>query len=288
MVSMTGYGSHRSRSGTYSYSVEVKSVNNRFLEIQIRIPQSLAPWEAQVRKAVEAVAKRGKIDVWIDLSMNQGTRVVTVNSALLKAYLKAHAEIATLTGDSSSPSVERLMSLDGVLAVERAETPDTAWKDLRLGLDLALSEFTAVRKHDGQATKRDLQKQVTLLSKAVKNIKKRVKRLVPGYASELTKRLETMVGHAIDPRLILSEAAIIAGRTDVNEELQRLKSHLELFSNQMDLATPCGKTLDFIAQEINREINTIGSKQTDTAVSAEVIAMKAILEKIREQARNVE
>lgn len=288
MKSMTGYGSSKEQAGAWACRAEIKSVNNRYLEIQTRMPHFLAPWEAQVKKAIEACVSRGKVDIWLEVSLQDESRKVEIDRGLVRAYLKAHSDISALIGASAPLSAEQLMSAEGVLQVQRAESPEAAWKVLRPCLEAALARFDAVRIHDGQATKRDLEKQLGLLGRAVRTVRKRARGLVPQYAAELARRLEAMTGRTLDPALVLSEAAIIAGRTDVNEELQRLESHIVLFGSHLSSGEPCGKILDFIAQEMNREINTVGSKQNDLSVSNEVISMKAILEKIREQARNIE
>ncbi|HOG64450.1 MAG TPA: YicC family protein [Spirochaetota bacterium] len=288
MKSMTGYGVHRQQVGAYSYTVEIKSVNNRYLEIQTRMPHFLSPWDGQIRKSIEAIASRGKVDVWIDVSVQDGAIDAQVDAGLVQAYLKAHELVARMVGDSSNVTAHQIMGYEGVIQIRKTTPPETVWRDLKPCLDAALKKFLAVRVHDGQATRRDLQKLLTVLGRSIQTVRKRAKGLVPDYANELKNRLKAMTGKTIDQNLIMSEAALIASRTDINEELTRLESHKALFLEHLSGDEPCGKTLDFVAQEMNREINTIGSKQNDLALSNEVIRMKSLLEKIREQARNIE
>lgn len=288
MKSMTGYGVYRQQLGDYSFTVEIKSVNNRYLEIQTRMPHYLSPWEGQIRKSVEAVASRGKVDIWIDVSMQDSALVAQIDAGLVKAYLNAHETIAKMIGDESHVTARQIMAYEGVIQIQKKEAPETIWKGLKPCIDAALQKFLSVRVHDGQATRRDLQKLLAALRKATGTVRKRAKGLVANSVTELAVRLESMIGKTIDQNMILSEAAIIAGRSDINEELNRLESHTALFFEKISGDEPCGKMLDFIAQEMNREINTIGSKQNDLMLSNEVILMKSLLEKIREQARNVE
>jgi uncharacterized protein (TIGR00255 family) len=210
----------------------------------------------------------------------------------VQAWAAAYGEVKaafTLPGSAARElDIFALMRMEGVVCLEKADAGDQLWQDLRLCLTRALAAFARVRAHDGEAARRDLEKQLRFLEAKAGNIKKRARRLVPEYGKELEKRLTAMAGKKVDSALILTEAAVIASRSDVNEELVRLLSHIALFRGQMKAAAPAGRTLDFIAQEMQREINTIGSKQTEIEISTDVIAMKAALEKIREQVRNVE
>ena len=297
---MTGYGASQKAARAYTVSASVRSVNNRYLEISVHLPAAFSCRENEVRECAAACAARGKVEVSFEVKARQNAYTIRVNQPLAKAYIAAYAELAKiLSADSPDASgvsgacaprldPAALMRMDGVFAVEKQDDQEAIWRDMRSCLESALAAFARTRAHDGAATRRDLEKLLRLLTVKIKCIRQRSARLVPQYAKELERRLASITEKAVDQYRILTEAAVIASRSDINEELQRLESHIALFREHMRGDAPSGRTLDFIAQEMHREINTIGSKQAESRISSAVIDMKSALEKIREQVRNVE
>jgi uncharacterized protein (TIGR00255 family) len=288
MKSMTGYGASQKAARAYAVSALVRSVNSRYLEINIHLPAALSSYEKEVRELISACAERGKVDVSFEVKAQQNACAIHVNRDLAKAYIAAHSELAGMLSTDTHLDPAALMRIEGVCTIEKQDDMGALWQDMRSCLENALKAFARTRAHDGEAARRDLEKLLRVLELKAKRIRRHSKLLVPQYAKDLERRLEAIAGKTVDQHLILSEAAIIASRSDINEELQRLESHIALFREHTRGDAACGRTLDFIAQEMHREINTIGSKQAESLISSEVIAMKAALEKIREQVRNVE
>lgn len=288
MQSMTGYGSAEKSTPRYTVFASARSVNNRFLDVHIHLPPVFAAHETEIREMLASGIGRGKVEVTLEARVRDQAYTVRVDHALAKAYISAHSALAKMLASDLPFAPAALMRMDGVCAVEKADPEEALWRDLRACFERALRDCVRLRARDGEAARRDFEKQLRLLDAKAKRIRTRAAARVPEYAKELRRRLESMVGKTIDAHLIVTEAAIIASRSDIHEELERFASHIALFREEMRKNAGCGRTLDFIAQEMNREINTIGSKQTDTMISREVIAIKTILEQIREQVRNIE
>jgi len=288
MQSMTGYGSAEKSTPRYAVFAAARSVNNRFLDVHIHLPQIFADREPEIRNLLASGIGRGKVEVTLEARIRDQAYTVRVDHALAKAYISAHNALAKMLASDLPLAPAALMRMDGVCAIEKAAPEEALWRDLKACFERALRDCVRLRARDGEAARRDFERQLRLLEGKIKRIRARAAARVPEYAKELARRLESMVGKTMDAHLIVTEAAIIASRSDIHEELERFASHIALFREEMRKDAGCGRTLDFIAQEMNREINTIGSKQTDSLVSREVIAVKTVLEQIREQVRNIE
>ncbi|MDR2734594.1 MAG: YicC family protein [Spirochaetota bacterium] len=288
MQSMTGYGSAEKSTPRYAIFAAARSVNNRFLDIHIHLPPIFADREPEIRDVIASGIARGKVEAALEVRRRDQTYAVRIDHALAKAYISAYTALAKILASDLPLSPSALMRMDGVCTIEKADPEEALWRDLKACFEHALRDCVRLRARDGEAARRDFEKQLKLLEARSKRIRTRAAGRVPEYAKELARRLESMIGKTVDTQLIVTEAAILASRSDIHEELERFASHIALFREEMKKTAGCGRTLDFIAQEMNREINTIGSKQTDSLISREVIAIKTILEQIREQVRNIE
>jgi uncharacterized protein (TIGR00255 family) len=285
---MTGYFAVQRSVDTCSISIEVRTVNNRYLEHNIRMPHYLLPYEAGIKQLIQERLSRGKVDLYVDVREREKSIELSVNEKAAARYRAMYSSLAALSGTQEEMPVSLLFNAEGVVEQRETSSAEHIWEKLQPMLIELLDGLDGLRKAEGQATFNDLRATLAIMQEDAAIIKELSKDLIPDMKLELEKRLDRMAGRDVDERLILSEAAVLASRADVHEELARLASHFLLFEEKMQLDEPVGKTLDFICQEMNREINTVGSKQSDYRISERVIMLKAHLEKIREQVRNIE
>jgi uncharacterized protein (TIGR00255 family) len=289
--SMTGFGQGRGHSGGETIAVDLRSVNGKFCEVKTHLPRELVPLEADLVKRIKARVARGMCDVHVRRE-GEGGRAVTPQAdlPLAAAYVKALRELKAQLLLAGEPSVSDLAQLEGVITLR--ETPadlGAATEALHQALDAALDAHDLMRRREGAALEKDLASRLDAVEKAAAE----VKRLVPSSVESARERLEARVaeltrGSAPDPQRIAQEIAFFADRTDVAEELTRLGSHLSQLRALLSQEAPAGRRLEFLLQEVNREVNTIGSKSQHAGISAQVVEVKAELERIREQIQNVE
>lgn len=291
MKSMTGYGKGSVTEGGRTLTFELKSVNNRYLEINSRLTKTLACCDDIVRKEIQAVLSRGTVDVYFNYTNNaDDAKVVTVDDHLAAAYIEAAKQLRVQYKLENDFQTAALIRSPDVIKVDvPPEDSDALRAMAQTAVRQALSELDAMRKTEGEGIKRDLEK---LLDTLISELQKAVKRapiIVEEYRLKLKVRIEEALnGVEIDQARLLNEVAFFADKADINEEIQRLTSHINQFLLALKSDLPQGRKLDFIAQEMNREINTMGSKSNDAQLTESVIAMKNELEKIKEQIRNVE
>jgi uncharacterized protein (TIGR00255 family) len=288
---MTGYGGAKSSEGACLLSVELKSVNNRYLDTAVRLPRSLMFAEEAVKSAVQSRVSRGKVDVFISFTGGGAEDIsVTVNEGLAAAYRAAVDRIGAALGLSGELTAYQVARLSDVLTLDRCE-PDreAALKSLMTALDAALSDFDAMRVREGQRLWADVSARLDALCSCVSVIEARAPQTVGEYRERLTKKMtEVLEGGQIDEARILTEAAIYADRIATDEETVRLRSHIDQMRGLLAGEVPAGRKLDFIVQELNRETNTIGSKCNNGDIVRVVLDMKSEIEKIREQVQNIE
>ncbi len=289
--SMTGYGGAKGEHDAIVVTAELKSVNNRYLDVSVRLPKSCLFAEDAVRSAVAEHISRGKVDVFITVDTSQAEQaVIRVNDNLAAAYLQAVRDTAAKYGLDGEVSALSLVRFPEVLSTEKTDTDrDAVTQAIGAVLAQALAEFDAMRQREGAKLAEDIRKKLDGLEKMVSAVEARSPQTVAEYREKLLGRMrEVLADTAVDESRILQEAAIYADKVAVDEEMVRLKSHIAQYRLLLDAGSPAGRKLDFLTQEMNREANTTGSKCADSAIAKTVIDMKAELEKIREQIQNIE
>lgn len=289
--SMTGYGSAKGVSGDLALTVELKSVNNRFLDTSVRMPRLYSYAEDMVRTAVAARVGRGKVDVWVGVE-NAGTGgiTVTINESLIEAYKTAFETMNLKWGIRNDAAASLYSRLPDVFTVEKQEVDAEQFTaDLEAVTAEALEAFNAMRGREGDKLASDLLIKLDNLEEMRLAVAKRSPESVARWRERLTARMtEILETRDIDEQRILTEAALFAEKVDVDEEIVRLGSHITQFRGMLEAGGAVGRKLDFLVQEMNRETNTIGSKCTDLDITRIVVDMKAEIEKLREQIQNIE
>jgi uncharacterized protein (TIGR00255 family) len=288
---MTGFGQGRGSSGGETLSIDLRSVNGKFCEVKTHFPRELAALEPELVKKIKARVARGMFDVHLRREGDSGRALLPrADVALAGAYVKALRELKSELGLSGEPSVSDVAQLEGVISLREAPADlAAATAAMHLALDAALDAHDLMRRREGDALERDLAMRLATVEKAAAEVAK----LAPASVDAVRARLETRIaeltrGSAPDPQRIAQEVAFFADRTDVAEELTRLASHLVQLRALLTQDAPAGRRLEFLLQEVNREVNTIGSKSQHVGISAQVVEVKAELERIREQIQNVE
>ena len=289
--SMTGYGSAKGTVEGLQITVELKSVNNRYLDASVRLPRSFLFAEDAVKSAVQRHISRGKVDVFVSVdSTDAGEMNVKVNEALLRGYLDALRHIAeeySLPNDATALAVSRFPD---VLSVEKKDLDAEAITEgiIRITED-ALRDFDAMREREGVKLRDDVLEKLGTIDALVSTVERESPRTVAEYRARLEAKMAEVLGSAgIDENRILAEAAIFADRVAVDEETVRLRSHMSQLKTMVNGSSPTGRKIDFLIQEFNREANTIGSKCQNSDIAHTVVDLKSEIEKIREQIQNIE
>jgi conserved hypothetical protein TIGR00255 len=289
--SMTGYGSAKGTVEGLQITVELKSVNNRYLDASVRMPRSFLFAEDAVKSAVQRHISRGKVDVFVSVdSTDAGDMTVKVNEALLHGYLEALQHIAEeydLPNDASALAVSRFPD---VLTVEKKDLDAEAITAGILQIaEQALGDFDTMRIREGEKLRDDVLTRLRTIDALVGTVEKESPKTVADYRARLEAKMAEVLGSAgIDENRILAEAAIFADHIAVDEETVRLRSHMSQLRTMLDGSSPIGRKIDFLIQEFNREANTIGSKCQNSDIAHTVVDLKSEIEKIREQIQNIE
>lgn len=289
--SMTGYGRARETRSGRDITVEVRSVNNRYLDCTVKLPRAYIFVEDAVKSRVQKAVSRGKVDVFITIDATAADEtVVTVNEPLARGYYQALTQLKDMLSLQDDLTVTALAKFPDVLTVTKAEEDlDTVAADICAVLDEALSAYNAMRATEGAKLGEDISGRAATIETVVGKVEERSPQTVAVYREKLTARMqEVLQSTAIDESRILTEAAIFADKIAVDEETVRLRSHIAQLLTMLQSDQPIGRKLDFLIQEINRECNTIGSKCNDLTIAQDVVNMKAEVEKIREQVQNIE
>lgn len=287
--SMTGFARTSSRQKKGGWSIEIRSLNHRYFEFSLKASPSLYPLEDRIRELCQREIWRGKVTVSISEENSSGAEEVTLDEKVLRFYLSALRKVQRRFRLRGPLSVSDLLSLPRIFSVEKKATaPERLWLLLRPILTQALERLKRARLQEGQSLAKDLSIRIRKIQEGVKRIERRTQVLPQEYYEKLRGRIQALFeAKPEDPR-IWQEAAFLAEKVDVTEEIIRLKSHLQLFSGKIKGENEVGKELDFILQEMNREANTLSAKGQDIGISREVVSIKAELEKIREQVQNIE
>jgi len=288
---MTAYGSAESLKDSREFIVEIRSGNYRYREIVLRLPQSLQPFEEKVRSVVSSMVKRGRIEISIQIKDNgdKGLKL-ELNRPLVKAYINIFNELNEELGCKQSIDLSFFSQLKDVIITKQDSTDlETVWPNLEAVINKALLSMESMRINEGRALEKDFLKRLDRITRYIDEIRSRTKVIVESYRDKLMQRINKLIEPIeINEDRIIQEVALMADRSDITEELIRVESHLEQFRNFINQDDVIGRRLDFLLQEINREVNTMGSKAADSLVSQLAVEIKAELEKLREQIQNVE
>lgn len=290
---MTGFAQSKGQHGEFSFTVNVKSVNHRFLDLHLRLPANSDGLEMRVRKLVKEHMQRGHLEITVKLERTE-TAGVSVNREMTAGYVAAFRKISGELGLTGQPDLNVIFRLNGVLA-GGDEMPDdsTLQESVLAKLEEAVRKLDDMRLQEGQTIVRELKERMEHLQKGTEEVEKLRSVVLQAYLEKVQSRLQELIGNQSDPDRLLQEAALLADRTDIQEEIVRMKTHIQHFLGLMGDAREAGKKMDFLLQEMNREANTMLSKTS--GVSGEALritelglAMKADIEKSREQVQNIE
>ncbi|MCQ2463812.1 MAG: YicC family protein [Clostridia bacterium] len=289
--SMTGFGRAQDVIDTMSITVEIKSVNHRYFEFNSRVPRVYGFLDEKLKNYIQTRVARGKVECFVQIEeLESENCVVSVNHSLAAGYIAALREIAErydLKNDISATSVSRYPDI--FVVHKQEEDEDRIWEAVKKVTGEAVDSFVAMREREGEKLKNDLLSRSETILEYVSFIEERSPQTVKEYNEKLVKRMEELLADAqVDEQRLLTEAAIFADKIAVDEETVRLRSHISQLHEFMEYKEAMGRKLDFLIQEMNREANTIGSKAQDVEIARKVIAIKAEIEKIREQAQNIE
>jgi len=292
LKSMTGFSRYENQSEDLTCKVEIRSVNNRFIDINTRLPKSLAPLELPLKKMVKTKCARGSFDISIAIEKNGDSEAgleVNPNLPLATEYLKAFKEIQDGLGLKGEIDINTILSQRDVVKSELKKVEFSCEEIVMQSVDRALTDLIKMREDEGKNLEKDILNQISSIETLRKSIAAKQSITIQKFQEKLNEKIKILTsGIEIDPARIAQESALLADRCDVTEEIVRLKSHLEQFNILIASNDPQGRKLEFLTQEINREVNTTGSKTIDLEVSRAVIEMKSCLEKIREQLANIE
>ncbi len=289
--SMTGYGGAKAEIDGITVSIELKSINNRYLDVSVRLPRNYLFAEEQIKGAVSSQITRGKIDVYVAIdSLGSDSVEVIVNRSLAKSYIDAVTSIGEEFGLPCNLDAIGVGRFNEVLSVEKKELDrSTVAGCIAQALEGALTEFGDMRAREGGKLAEDIASRLDSIERLVSEVEERSPQTVAEYRRKLTAKLtEVLENRAIDEQRILTEAAIFADKVCVDEETVRLRSHISQMREMLSFGSPIGRKMDFLIQEFNREANTIGSKCSDASISKVVVDIKSEIEKIREQIQNIE
>ena len=289
--SMTGYGRGEDVRGGRTITVELRSVNNRYLDCTVKLPRAYVFAEEAIKSRVQKRVARGKVDVFVTIGQSEtGDVSISVNQPVAEGYYRALCRLRDTYGLQDDISVGLLARFPDVLLVEKTqEDLQAVAEDICAVLDLALDDFEAMRAREGERLCRDVQERAAAIAALTARVEERAPGIVADYRARLSAKMaEILQNTQLDEGRILTEAAIFADKVAVDEETVRLRSHLSQLEQMLAQEGPVGRKLDFLIQEFNREANTIGSKCSDIETARYVVDIKAEIEKIREQIQNIE
>ena len=289
---MTGFSRHENQNEDLTCKVEIRSTNNRFIDINVRLPKSLATLELPLKKMVKSRCARGSFDINIAVGKNSASETdleVAANLSLATEYLNAFKKIQDDLGLKGEIDINTILAQRDVVKPELKKIEDSCEEIVMQTVEKTLNDLIKMREEEGSNLEKDIINQISSVKALGKSISTRQSITVQQFQEKLKEKIKTLTaGIEIDPARIAQESALLADRCDVTEELVRLESHLEQFNKLVASHEPQGRKLEFLTQEINREVNTMGSKTVDLEVSKAVIEMKSCLEKTREQLANIE
>ncbi len=291
LKSMTGYGRGEAVIGSQNAIVEIRSVNHRYLDVQLRVPRCLLPLESRIKKLISGFVSRGKLEVAVQMGAAEDCESsLSVNADMAEhvyGLLKKVKEASSVSGDIDLPML--LEFKDIIFEAKKEEFDESAyWEGLEPSLMQALSAMGQMQSAEGNETEKDMKNRIGFVASVIKEIEVLAPEVLEVKKTGLKERVKELCeGVAVDEARMVQEIAIIADKSDITEEIVRAKSHLKQFYKWLETDEPVGKKLDFLIQEINREVNTIGSKASDSEIALKVVNIKNEQEKIREQVQNI-
>jgi uncharacterized protein (TIGR00255 family) len=291
MQSMTGYGRSEVRHAHFALTVEARSVNHRYLDISLRYPRLYAPLEARMKQRVSAYFTRGHIDITLVQQESSDTRqALLLDHTLAQQYYDALQRLQESLHLPGTIDLSLMAGLRDVFKVEEsAADVESDWDLIAQGLDAALQALQSMRRQEGEALSRDFHLRLQAMVQQIRSIRQRVPQVVVEYRQRLEQRVKELFAQfELDPNRVAQEAILFAERADITEELTRLEAHMQAFTRLLSSSEAVGRKIEFLVQEMHREVNTIGSKSNDTAISHSVIELKSELERMREQIQNIE
>lgn len=291
IYSMTGFGRFEGQVNGRNISLEIKSVNHRYLEFSCRLTRGYSFLEEKLKSYISSRISRGKVDMFVSITEPENTPAeVQINHNLAEGYVKALKELGTTYGVLNNVTSVDLGRYPDILTVNKAsEDEDVVWNDVKEALDKAMESFMELRKNEGERLKADILGRAETIIDIVSEIEKRSPETVKEYQARLKEKIEELLGsNEYDEQRVITEVAIFADKIAVDEETVRLRSHFEQLKTYLDDDKPVGRSIDFLIQEMNREANTIGSKVKDSELAHKVVRIKNEIEKIREQVQNIE
>ena len=288
MKSMTGFAYREHRDKKYKITITMKSYNNRFLDILIYLPPFLNPLEQKIREFLSKRILRGRVELYVKAAELGRATEIAVDPYYVKSYVQALRQLAEAAGIREKIRLSHLLRIEGMLKPEQSLDMDEYWPDFEHVLDSVFEEFDKLRQREGRATEKDIIGLLEGIETEISGLEAVAPQLEEKIKSDLRSRFEDLLANRIDENRILAETAVLLMKSDIHEELVRTRSHLESFKKILQERGSLGKKLDFICQELNREVNTIGAKNLLSEVDSSIVVLKDTLEKIREQLRNVE
>lgn len=288
--SMTGFGRGEYENEGRKYVVEIKAVNHKYSDVNIRLPRFFNNMEDLIRKRIASVISRGKIDVFVSFENYSGKGTnIRINRELAKQYINELKSLSDETGLEFNVNLIDISKLPEILKLEETnEDEDEIESELMMAVDVALAKFIDMREIEGKKLVEDLEKRIHLIEKKIKEIKKYSGTLVEEYIEKLQTRINELLKTEVDETRLMQEIVFFSDKSSIEEELTRLDSHISQFLKLIKTDSPVGKKIDFLIQEINRETNTIGSKANCLEITNRVIEIKTEVENIREQIQNIE
>lgn len=290
VISMTGFGRSKTESGSFSVNVEIKTVNHRFNEVNIRMPRQLIKIEDKIKKKLNQHIRRGRVEVYVAIEgENTVTRKVHVDWNLIDEFYQFIKEAKEKYNIKENITLQDLLNHSEIIHIEESENGNEELEDMVItAVEQAVILLRQMRIAEGEELKKDLLSSLTNIENNVNDLQQYAPLVVQLYKDRLTKRMQEFVNGQIDESRILTEVAVFADKVDINEEITRLKSHIGQFIQTLNDHEPIGRKLDFLVQEMNREANTIGSKANDSNIAKKVVEIKSLLEKLKEQVQNIE
>ena len=287
--SITGFGRGEYENEGRKYLVEIKAVNHKYSDINIRLPRFFNNMEDSIRKRISNVISRGKIDVFVSFEnySSKGTNI-RINRELAKEYINELKSLAEETNLEFNVNLIDISKLPEILKIEENEDEEEIENELMKAVDMALEKFISMREVEGQKLVEDLERRIHLIEEKIKEVKKYSENLVEEYIEKLHTRVKELLQTEVDEARLMQEIVFFSDKSSIEEELTRLDSHISQFLKLIKTDSPVGKKIDFLIQEINRETNTIGSKANCLEITNRVIEIKTEVENIREQIQNIE
>ncbi|MBT2654308.1 YicC family protein [Bacillus sp. ISL-18] len=290
VISMTGFGRGKTESGEFLVNVEIKTVNHRFSEMNIRMPRQLLKIEDKMKKILSSHIRRGRVEVYVSVD-GEGivSRKIQPDWKLIEEYFQFISDAKGKYGIEGTITLQDLLNRTDLLHIEESEAGNEEIEKLVLtAIEEAVILLKQMRMAEGEELKKDLLAITAQIENNVSELQKFAPLVVQAFKERLTKRMQEFVNGQLDETRILTEVAVFADKADINEEITRLRSHIQQFLQTLNECEPIGRKLDFIVQEMNREANTIGSKANDSNIAKKVVDIKSLLEKLKEQVQNIE